>query len=535
VRLTYLFFDSYFMIRIFDKLSILRKNTMCHLLIMLSVTDWTAFFGRFHPALVHLPIGFLMLIAIIEVFKMIGKLSISPELIRLALLVSALSATFSCIVGYCLSLEGGYNEEILEEHKWQGIWVAVFTWVAWCAKNEWITEKIGLARILYAPALAFATLLMFIAGHHGGYLTHGETYLTDNTPQPFRSWLGMADKVDNEKINDLPKIANVNEALVYQDVIHPIFKQKCEQCHNKSKMKGDLRMDEVSLLQKGGKNGVIFKANNVEESEFIKRILLPESDEHHMPPKGKNQISENELSLMKWWVEQGASFDKKVSQLTVNESIKPVLAALGGGMGVATISKVKQDNFDLEAKILTQNVSEIDSKVADEIKKTGALILPLAQNKNFIEINYINNSKLTDNEAVVISKAPEQTIWLKLSNTQITDKTLNELTKLKNLTRLHLEKTRISDNGLAQLKSLQNLEYLNLLGTQITDAGIQNLASMKSLKKIYLWQTKITLQGAEKLQKALPNLVIDLGISNQQMTEFLKDTTKTKDDIYQKK
>jgi hypothetical protein len=82
---------------------------------------------------------------------------------------------------------------------------------------------------------------------------------------------------------------------------------------------------------------------------------------------------------------------------------------------------------------------------------------------------------------------------------------------------------------------LQNLEYLNLLGTQITDAGIQNLASMKSLKKIYLWQTKITLQGAEKLQKALPNLVIDLGISDQQMTEFLKDTTKTKDDIYQKK
>lgn len=520
------------MIRIFDKVSILRKKTMCHLLIMLSVSDWTAFFGRFHPALVHLPIGFLMLIAIIEVFKMKGNLNISPELIRLALLVSALSATFSCIVGYCLSLEGGYNEEILDEHKWQGIWVAVFTWLAWCAKNEWITEKIGLVRILYAPALAFVTLFMFIAGHHGGYLTHGETYLTDNTPQPFRSWFGLADKVDEEKTNDLPKIANVNEALVYQDVIHPIFKQKCEQCHNKSKMKGDLRMDEVIFLQKGGKNGIIFKANNVEESEFIKRILLPESDEHHMPPKGKNQISENELSLMKWWVEQGATFDKKVSQLTVSESIKPILATLGGGIGAVTISKVKQDKFDFETKILTQNVSEIDSKVADEIKKTGALILPLAQNNNFVEINYINNSKLTDNEAVVISKAPEQIIWLKLSNTQITDKTLGEIAKLKNLTRLHLEKTKITDNGLNQLKTLQNLEYLNLMGTAISDAGIQTLTSLKSLKKIYLWQTKVTQAGADKFKKALPNLVIDLGVSEQQIIGYLKDTTKSKDDVY---
>lgn len=512
---------------------------MCHLLIMLSVSDWIAFFGRFHPALVHLPIGFLMLIAIIEVFKMMGKLNISPELIRLALLVSALSATFSCVFGYCLSLEGGYNEEILDDHKWQGIWVAIFTWVAWCAKNEWLTEKIGIKKILYLPSLALATLLMIIAGHHGGYLTHGETYLTDNTPQPFRSWLGMPDKSENQKISEIPKIANVNEAMVYQEIIHPIFKQKCEQCHNASKKKGNLRMDEIELLKKGGKNGVIFKANNVDESEFIKRILLPESDEHHMPPKGKNQISENELSLMKWWVEQGATFDKKVSQLTVNQSIKPILATLGGGMGAvatSTSSMVKQDKFNLEEKILLQEVSVIDGGVSEEIKKTGALILPFAQNNNYVEISYLNNSKLTDNEAVVVSKAPEQTLWLKLSNTQITDKTLVEIAKLKNLTRLHLEGTKITDHGLNQLKTLQNLEYLNLIGTPITDTGLKTLASMKNLKKIYIWQTKATQAGADQLKKALPNIIIDLGITEQQIAVFQKAKADTvKDDVYKKK
>jgi Leucine-rich repeat (LRR) protein len=210
-------------------------------------------------------------------------------------------------------------------------------------------------------------------------------------------------------------------------------------------------------------------------------------------------------------------------------------------MGAATVSTVKQVKFDLEDKILTQKVSEINAEIAEEIKQTGALVLPLAQNNNYIEINYINNSKLTDNEAVgrrsaVLSKAPEQTLWLKLSNTNITDETLVEVAKLKNLTRLHLEKTQITDNGLIQLKPLQNLEYLNLTGTQISDAGLQTLATIKSLKKIYLWQTKVSKAGVEKLKKALPNLVVELGFTENQITAYLKTTKDTiSDDVYKKK
>lgn len=511
---------------------------MFDMLTILSISEWTAFFGRFHPLLVHLPIGFLMLIALIEVFNMLGKISVNPELIRIALLVSAISATFACIAGFFLSFEGGYNEEILDEHKWQGIWLAIFTWLAYFSKNEWLTEKIGLNTILYIPALFIATILMFIAGHHGGNLTHGETYLTENTPQPFRGWLGMSEKADNQVVTQKVQLKNVNEALVYQEIIQPIFKQKCEQCHNKNKMKGDLRMDEIALFQKGGKNGVIFKANNVEESEFIKRILLPENDEHHMAPKGKNQISENELSLLKWWVEQGATFDKKVSQLTVNEQIKPILATLGGGMGnISTnlIVTVKQDKFDLEEKIIAKEVSVIDEGNASKIKESGALILPFAQNNNYVEISYLNNSKLTDDEAKVLSLAPEQTLWLKLSNTQITDKTLEEVAKLKNLTRLHLENTKITDNGIPKLIVLQNIEYLNLIGTSISDVSIKNLATIKSLKKIYLWKTKVTQQGADNLKKLLPNTIIDLGISEQQVAEFMKSKPNEKsDDLYKK-
>jgi uncharacterized membrane protein len=506
---------------------------------ILAISEWTSFFGRFHPLLVHLPIGFLIIVGVFELLKIMGRLNVGQDIIRVIIFVSAFSATIACLAGYFLSLEGGYNEDMLEEHKLQGIWLTVFCWIAWLAKNTWLNERVGVNKIFYAPALLLSLIFMLVAGHHGGNLTHGETYLTDNTPQPFRAWLGISEKTKKtlENQTDKPKIQNINEALVYRDIIQPIFKQKCEQCHNANKMKGNLRIDQVALLKKGGKHGAIFVANNVIESEFIKRILLPESDDDHMPPKGKVQITESELALMKWWIEQGAPFDKKVSQVQISESVKPILTSLGGiEASPLSTNVVQQDKFTVEEKILSETVSAIDDNIKADLKKSGALILPFAQNNNFVEISYINNSKFSDVQANILAKAPEQTLWLRLSDTQITDKTLAEVGKLTNLTRLHLEQTKITDGGLKELSTLKNLEYLNLIGTKITDTGIKQLASLKNLKKLYLWKTDVTPKGAEELKKSIPSVRIDLGMTEQQIADFLKaKPNEVSDDLYKKK
>lgn len=36
-------------------------------MILLQASDWAAFIGRFHPVLVHLPIGFLILAGLLEI------------------------------------------------------------------------------------------------------------------------------------------------------------------------------------------------------------------------------------------------------------------------------------------------------------------------------------------------------------------------------------------------------------------------------------------------------------------------------------
>ncbi len=477
------------------------------------MNDWAAFIGRFHPVLVHLPIGFLILAALLELGRLFNKIAVATTTISFILFWSAVGATLSCVAGYLLSLSGGYNEHILDEHKWQGIWVAIATWVAWAMKSEMLSNVLSFKKFVYIPALIFGTFMTMVAGHHGGSLTHGEDYLSQQTPEPFRAWLGIAPKT--EKVDDKIKlIADLNKAMVYQDVVQPILKQSCVQCHNASKSKGDLRMDEIALLQKGGEHGPIYTANKATESEMIKRCLLPLEDEHHMPPKGKTQLTDSQIALLSWWIDEGASFDKKATDLKQTDAIKPILAALVTGAAVATVATTTT-----ESPVLKLNVPTPDAKVVESLKKMGLLVMPLSSSEpNLLEINAVNVSTLNDVQLAMLEPLAPNVVWLKLGDTQVSEKAITTILKLQNLQKLHLENTKINDNVLKGLDKLPYLDYLNLVGTSVTDAGVANLASSKSLKQLYLWHTKAT----EASKKALPQVEIVLGTTEADVAEFVK-------------
>jgi hypothetical protein len=50
--------------------------------------------------------------------------------------------------------------------------------------------------------------------------------------------------------------------------------------------------------------------------------MLPDSDDEHMPPEGKDQLTPEEIALLKWWVQQGASGTQKVSDATFPAELK---------------------------------------------------------------------------------------------------------------------------------------------------------------------------------------------------------------------
>ena len=93
----------------------------------------------------------------------------------------------------------------------------------------------------------------------------------------------------------------------FEKNIRPLFVTHCHKCHSRSSkpLKGGLLLDHREGMVKGGDSGPVIVAGKPGESEIHMRIMLPDSDDDRMPPKG-NRVSKPVADLIKRWIEQGA-------------------------------------------------------------------------------------------------------------------------------------------------------------------------------------------------------------------------------------
>jgi uncharacterized membrane protein/mono/diheme cytochrome c family protein len=302
------------------------------ILILLQVSetsDFILFLGRFHPLIVHLPIGFLSIAAAFEFLSRKEKYKNLGFATAVALFFTAVSSTIASLLGYFLSLSGGYDEATLDLHKWFGIALAVGSTLAWLFKIRHQKQSSSLSERIYMFFLLLAVFFLIGTGHIGGSLTHGDDYLTSYMPDPLRKLGGLPSK----KKNGIQPIKNIPEAVVYNDIIQPVLNDRCVSCHGSSKQKGELRLDDKDQILKGGESGKILTAGNPKESKLYTYLLLPEGDDKHMPPKGKVQLTIEQIKLIGWWIEQGSSFDKKVAQHKLPDSIKIALSKFSSSEG----------------------------------------------------------------------------------------------------------------------------------------------------------------------------------------------------------
>lgn len=454
------------------------------------------FFGRFHPMILHLPIGFLFIAFVLEILSGFRRFIKYKPAVGFVLLFGAASSLVAAVLGYLLAQAGGYNKNLLSLHQWSGIAVVTFSTAAFILYLRCRTRSSVVWKKMYRLTIYLMVIALMIAGHFGGSLTHGSEYLTVYMPKSIRNLAGLPVKEKKQ----FRKITNLNEAVVFTDIIYPILDSRCTSCHNESKSKGDLQMQTVEALLRGGENGSVFVAGNSEESEIIKRIHLSENDEKHMPPEGKTQLTDDQIKLLAWWIDEGASFDKKVSQVAANDEIQAVLNSL---------VDPDADKSNVE-KLLASQVRPADEQVLRRLENEDVRITTLGEEVHWLQAIVLQNQP-NDSLMNHLGKVSEQLTWLDLGDTSISDKELSYFSEFKNLTRLHLDNTLVTDEGLRHLKDLHYLEYLNLYGTHVSDKGIRYLAGLKNLKKLYVWQTRVTKEGADQLQQNLPGVEVNHG------------------------
>lgn len=451
---------------------------------LLSITE---FLGHFHPLLVHLPIGILLTALLMQWLSRKEKYASLKPAIPIVLLWGTIAALVSCITGYLLSISDDYDKDLVSWHMWMGIGVALVSLMLYAKERNpaFAIDK----RILSIGLL----ILVFVTGHLGGSLTHGSDYLSKPLHNIFSD--------DTLSTATIKPIANVQEAIAYNDIIKPILETKCYSCHNANKQKGGLRMDDSLKLMKGGKDGKIIEPGNADESEMIKRLLLPVDNEDHMPPKEKPQPTEQQIALLHWWINNNADFTKKVKELDQPDKIKPILLAL------QKTTEIKKESTDIPKNA----VEKADEKVLDQLREKGVIVLPVAQNNNYLMASFVTDTIVDKGDLQLLLQLKKQLIWLKLDETNVDDAGMQIIAQLTNLIKLDLSHTNITDNGLPQLQSLTNLQYLNLVGNKISAQSLLQLKNLNKLQSLYLYQTNVAKNDLPSLKNAFPKTVIDSG------------------------
>lgn len=443
---------------------------------MVFLEELMAFLGRFHPILVHLPIGILLIAFVMAFLELFKKENPYRPAIRLSLLLGSIAAVFAALSGFLLSRNGGYEIQVLNYHQWLGIVVAgcsILLYMLYREKSETLQWTIKIVRFRFWLFLILVVLLG-ITGHYGGTLTHGKGYFIEAMPQAMKKTFGVKESSEEVLI-----VENVQEAAVYDGIIQPILKQRCQSCHGDRKQEGGLALHTKESLLKGGENGTVLVDSKSKESELYARLILPEGHKKRMPPKGRTPISPDQIKLIAWWIDQGANFDKKVNQLTQTKEIAAILKKLETGEQEA--SQVLYADFP--------KAPDLPKDKVDAWQAKGIKIIPVAKENNLVLVNAINYPQFNDKDLQDLLAIKENIVQLKLGHTAITDQALATIKSMPFVSRLHLENTKVSDNGLLQLKGLQKLVYLNLVGTKVTVKGLANLKDVPNLKNVYIYQT----------------------------------------------
>jgi uncharacterized membrane protein len=454
------------------------------------MTDWALFLGRFHTVVLHFPIGLLTVAFLLSVAARTPRLARYGQAASVVLLFGAVGAVGAAGLGQLLSLEGGYDESLVRLHRWSGIGLA-----AWSLVLVWLDRRPRVPRA-FLPTFAAGMLLVGWVGHLGGTLTHGSGYLLAHAPGPVRALFG-AEAVSEGVV----VIENIERAAVLQDLVMPVLEASCTECHNPVKRKSDLDLTTVDGLLAGGENGVAIAEAGALSSELFRRLILPEGHEDAMPPSGRPRLPPEDVELIGWWIDRGASLDLTVEELEPDDRLLRVL----------------RERFAKPDPLSRLRVKPASGRAIARANRGAFIVRPVSDERPYLSAR-LRRGGGTDASLGVLRGVRSQLIELDVGGSGFSDESAADLEAFDHLQRLSVQNTAVTDAAMRHVSELAYLRHLNIHETQVTDAGLDLLHGLEHLERVYAWSSGVTRTGGTEL---LPRVTIDVGVDSMQFATTL--------------
>lgn len=474
-----------------------------------SIQELVFFFGRLHVLLLHLPIGILLLAVVLEILSRRDRFSYLQSAVGFVWAAGALCAVGTAVLGYMHSTEGGFAGATLGAHRLAGTSLAALACIIWFARSAFAP--------LYAKAWPVGALgvvaLLFLTGHFGGNLTHGDTYLAQYAPGFLHGLLGSP---PTQLTRARP--ADFDSADLYLDVVAPALNQRCSNCHNDSKRKGEFSVASYATLMKGGKQGAVIVPGKPESSDLIRRINLAHDDEDFMPRDGKTPLTAEQGAAIAWWISVGAPPTASMATLKAPPETRAAVEAVLG-FGGANPPASGDAQMASAGTPPPPDVPAAAPEVVNALESNGFVVRPIAAGNPLVQVDYTASRRIADADFARLAQIGKQIHSINLRSAGVTDAQLDTVGQFENLASLRLELNPVTDAGMSKLMNLKQLEYLNLYGTKVSDKGLAQLSRLEHLRTLFVWQTSATTAGIAALKRNRGELNVNGGFDPKTFPE----------------
>jgi len=276
--------------------------------------DFLYFLGRFHVLVLHLPIGIICALFVLEWLARKEKYRYLEAASPFLWGAMALTALVTVTLGYLHFEEGNFGSSGVQHRNFGTAVALISTAVAFLRTSGAAASY----KPLFFPASTLLLFLVAITGHFGGNLTHGSTYLVEYAPQPIRALAGLAPR---------RVLTNVREADPFVDVVGPMLKERCASCHNADKGENGLDLTSYASAMRGADDGKVIVRGDTEQSELLRRISLPHDDDDFMPAEHKTPLTDRQVAIIRWWIAAGAPSGVTIGTLDVPAETQAQLSA----------------------------------------------------------------------------------------------------------------------------------------------------------------------------------------------------------------
>jgi hypothetical protein len=275
-------------------------------------------------------------------------------------------------------------------------------------------------------------------------------------------------------------------ASAYDEIIAPIFRARCVECHGEKKQKAKLALHTYDGVLRGSDAGPIVVAGKPDDSVMLQRLRLPLGDEDHMPPQDHPQPAAEEIALLARWIERGASSKTTLAELDLPAPLAKAMEQLPNKL--AEIEKAQppaEALWEFDPAAVAKLRAPLANKVAELQRRFPGALSYESRTSAALHFTAVGFGRaFGDAELARLAAVSDDLVLLDVSGTGITDASAPVLARCTKLRVLRAGFTDVGDVTAQTAAALPSLELLALSETKVTAASVGALSKQRTLRAL---------------------------------------------------